>query len=383
MSGTWRLVLFLTIVLGIWSVEHIYVGWRLMSLQWFAGGWPRKTLLVGLLLLGLSYPMGRWLYHLGGNSCGWLLELVGAIWMGVLMLLVCALLVVDVLTLGGLVLRHLAPAARTIAVAVALLASVVALWGGSRPPSVVVEKVTFPALSGGADGFRILHLSDVHLGTLFSQRRMAAMLERVTAVGADAVVITGDLVDADPGAVERFLPRLKTIRAPAGVYAVLGNHEYYAGRVQSRRLLAEAGFRVLDNAADEVAPGLWIAGVPDSRGGGQTGGTEDDLGTALAGIPQGDVVVLLQHAPEREEAAAAAGVGLMLNGHTHGGQIWPFRYLVKLAYPHVAGRYVTGGMTQIVSRGTGFWGPPMRLFAPAEIVVVELVAKTDAALEEK
>ncbi len=372
MTPGWRFVFFLTVVLGVWAAEHVYVGWRMVSLPWFAEGVPRRAIIGGMALLALSYPLGRWLYHAGAHTGGWFFELVGAYWMGVLMLLLCALLVIDVLTLGGLVLRQLVPAARSAAVAVALLAAVAASWGGARPPAVVDEKVHLAGMSQVAEGFRILHLSDMHLGALFSHRRLAAILERVQEVRADAVVITGDFIDADPEAVEVFLPLLRTIRAPAGVYAVLGNHEYYAGRAHSRRLLKDAGFRVLDNEAAEVLPGLWIAGVPDAKGGAQTGGSEDDLEKALAGIPRGEPIVLLQHAPEREAAAAAAGVGLMLNGHTHGGQIWPFEFLVRLAYPHVAGRYQTGAMTQIVSNGTGFWGPPMRLFARAEMIVVEL-----------
>jgi len=373
MTPGWRFVVFLSVVLGVWLAEHVYVGWRLASLRWFAEGGPRKVLIASLVFFASSYLLGRWLDNMGAHAGGWLFEVVGAVWMGVLMLLVCALLVVDVVTLGGLLLRDFVPAARAAAVGVALLAAVVAVWDGARPPRVVREKVALPGLTEGARGFRIVHLSDLHLGTLFGYRRLAAVLTQVASLDGDAVVITGDLIDADAGAVERYVPQLENLRAPAGVFVVLGNHEYYAGRNESRRMFAKAGFRVLDNEAVEVAPGLWIAGVPDSRGGEQTGGDETDLARAVARIPSGDATVLLQHAPEREEEAAAAGIGLMLNGHTHGGQIWPFGYLVKLAYPRVAGRFETASMVQIVSRGTGFWGPPMRLFARAEIIVVELV----------
>jgi predicted MPP superfamily phosphohydrolase len=153
---------------------------------------------------------------------------------------------------------------------------------------------------------------------------------------------------------------------------VLGNHEYYAGRDRSRALLAGAGFTVLDNSSVELAPGLHIAGIPDARGSSQTGAPEADLDAALAGLPADDVVVLLQHAPEAEQRAAKAGVDLMLNGHTHGGQLWPFHYLVQRAYPHYAGVYQVGGMTQVVSRGSGQWGPPMRFLAPSEIYLITL-----------
>jgi predicted MPP superfamily phosphohydrolase len=129
---------------------------------------------------------------------------------------------------------------------------------------------------------------------------------------------------------------------------------------------------VLDNASVELAPGLHLAGVPDARGSAQTGRPEADLDVALAGLPAGDAIVLLQHAPEQERRAADAGVDLMLNGHTHGGQLWPFHYLVQRAYPHYAGLYRVGAMTQIVSRGSGQWGPPMRFLAPSEIYLITL-----------
>jgi predicted MPP superfamily phosphohydrolase len=156
------------------------------------------------------------------------------------------------------------------------------------------------------------------------------------------------------------------------VLAVLGNHEYYAGRERSRALLRDAGFTVLDNAAVEIRPGAWIAGVPDARGGAQTGVPEADLAAALRGVPAEQAIVLLQHSPENEAEAAAAGIDLMLNGHTHGGQIWPFHLLVRTTYPRLAGRFRHGSMTQLVSRGAGSWGPPMRLLAPAEILLITL-----------
>jgi predicted MPP superfamily phosphohydrolase len=122
----------------------------------------------------------------------------------------------------------------------------------------------------------------------------------------------------------------------------------------------------------ELEPCLFVAGVPDARGSQQTGTSEADLGEALAQVGKGAAIVLLQHSPEGESVAANAGVDLMLNGHTHGGQIWPFNFLVKRSYPHIAGTYRVGEMTQVVSRGAGQWGPPMRLFAPAEIIFITL-----------
>ena len=144
-----------------------------------------------------------------------------------------------------------------------------------------------------------------------------------------------------------------------GVYSILGNHEMYAGPERCRDLMRDAGFVVLDSVAVQVAPGLWIAGVPDSGRGPGTDGLEGALETALSEVGEGDAVVFLQHAPGNEDATAASGAGLMLNGHTHGGQIWPFHYMVRRAFPRIAGVHKVNGMTQVISRGAGRWGAPM------------------------
>jgi predicted MPP superfamily phosphohydrolase len=236
----------------------------------------------------------------------------------------------------------------------------------------VEVEVMVPGLPADADGLTVVQISDVHLGTLRGRALLDTVLRRVGELDPDVVAITGDLIDGDAGVVERLLPGLERLRAPLGVFAVLGNHEYYAGRERSRKLLADAGYTVLDNASAEVAPGVFVAGVPDPRGSAQTGEAEADLPAALAGLDPAAAVVLLLHSPEMEAAAAAAGVDVMLNGHTHGGQIWPFHLLVKRAYPSLAGVYGHGSMTQVVSRGAGTWGPPMRLLAPSDVVRLTL-----------
>ncbi len=364
--------MFLAVVLSIWLLEHLYVGWRLWSVPVLAAPWARRALVIALAAGFLSYPLGRILFALGWHPTGRALEYAGALWMGTVFLLFAALLVADVVTLWGLVLRQWAPNVRTAAAALALAAAAVAWVGALRAPRVVEVEARLPGLPAVADGLKLAHVSDVHLGTILGRGRLETVIGIVDALAPDLVAITGDLIDGDAGVVEELLPELRTLRAPRGVYAVLGNHEYYAGRERSRRLLADAGYRVLDNAAVELVAGLWVAGIPDARGSAQTGAPEADLERALAEVPAGAPVVLLQHSPEEEGRAAAAGVDLMLNGHTHGGQIWPFHYLVRRAYPNLAGVFRVGEMTQVVSRGAGQWGPPMRLFAPSDIVLVTL-----------
>lgn len=372
MSTGARFAVFLSVVLTIWLAQHLYVGWRLCSIPCCASTLARR-LLVGFLALGFfTYPLGRLLWHWGWLRTAVVLEWSGAAWMGTLFMLVMALLLAEILTLGGFAPESWTFGVRGTLAVIALIGSVAALIGGMSPPRVIDVDVTIPGLQQSLDGTTLVQLSDVHLGSLLGSRFLSQLIHQVDELKPDVVVVTGDLFDSETDSVERLLPELSRLNAPQGVFAVLGNHEYYAGAERCIHLMEDAGFRVLDNQWDEVLPGLVIAGVPDDRGAHQTGHPGVDLARALDGVPEGSAVILLQHAPEDESVAAAAGVDVMLNGHTHGGQIWPFHILVHREYPHLAGVFHVGNMTQVVSRGTGRWGPPMRLFAPAEIIRLTL-----------
>jgi predicted MPP superfamily phosphohydrolase len=261
---------------------------------------------------------------------------------------------------------------RTGAIGITVVLAVIAWIGGYVRPRTVELDVELPNLPAAADGIVVAHLTDLHLGALIGERRLRSVIEQIHGMNPDFVVITGDLVDGDAGTVETMVPTLNTLTAPLGVYSILGNHEIYAGPDRCRKLMRDSGFVVLDNAAAEVAPGLWVAGVPDSGRGPGSDGLDGALEAALAEVGEGGAVVFLQHSPGNEKATAASGAGLMLNGHTHGGQIWPFHYLVVRAYPLIAGVREIDGMTQVVSRGAGRWGAPMRLFAPSEIYRITL-----------
>ena len=367
-----RFLIFFSIVMGIWLTFHLYVGWRLWSLPLFANPTGHRILLLSLAVLYVSYPLGRYLYHHGWPRIGTVLEYGGGVWMGTLVLLLSALGIVDVVTLFGLVLKPWVMQLRAAAIGVAVLLAIVAWIGGFVRPRTVKLEVELPNLQASADGLVVAHLTDLHLGALIGERRLQSVIEQIDGMNPDVVVVTGDLVDGDAGTVETMVPILKTLTAPLGVYSILGNHEMYAGPERCRDLMRAAEFVVLDNVAAEVMPGLWIAGVPDSGRGPGTDGLDGALENALSEVGEGDTVVFLQHAPGNEQATAASGVGLMLNGHTHGGQIWPFHYMVLRAFPHIAGVHKVDDMTQVISRGAGRWGAPMRLFAPSEIYRITL-----------
>jgi uncharacterized protein len=370
MNG-WRFAIFITLVLTVWVLMHLYVFWRLGTMPWVAAHSSIRGLVLAALGLGLSYPLARVLEARGIHAVAWLLELVGANWIGVLFLLLSAILVVDVVTLGGLLFAQVAPQLRSSAVLVAGLFAVIGIVQGLRAPIVRDFEVRLTGLPAERDGLTLVAISDLHLGTLKGERWLTRLLGRVNDLKPDLVIIVGDLVDGNVRHVETLLPVLRQLRSPLGVWAVTGNHEYYAGLEQNVKLLEAAGYHLLRDRWAEATPGLIIAGVDDLTAREQFGQSDDAVEQALANRPTG-ATILLSHSPLESKRASAAGANLMLSGHTHAGQIWPFNFLVRLKYPLLAGRYEVDGMPLIVGRGTGTWGPPMRLWRPSEILRIRL-----------
>lgn len=372
MQSVWRFVLFISIVLTVWTGMHAYVLWRVLPLA--AAPVLRRIILIVGVALWLSYPLSRFAAHAGLNRTGLILEAAGATWMGVLFLTMCCLLMADVVTGFGWLLPRWVPILRQAALVAAGLLSCLALAQGLRPPAVEDYEVRLADLPAELDGKVLVQLSDLHLGDLLGRRWLEGRLAQVEAIRPDLLLITGDLVDGNAGAVEALLPDLKRFHAPLGVWAVTGNHEFYAGLDRCVALMEAAGLKVLRDRAEEAAPGLVLAGVDDLTARRQFQMDGDPVDRALRGRPPG-ATIFLCHSPLKADEAAAHGVGLMLSGHTHDGQIWPFGYLVRFAYPRLAGRYEVGGMSLIVSRGTGMWGPPMRLFRRSEILRITLRRK--------
>ena len=307
------------------------------------------------------------------------------LWMGVVFLLFAFLGLADAGRVVAWATRKLAlpetPAnperrvllARALAVGVGgVVAGLSAVGVRSAIAGVRVKDVPvrIPNLPPALAGLRLVQISDVHIGPLLQKEWVEGVVERVRALRPDLVAITGDLVDGTVEELrEHVAPLSRLAEAPRGVYFSTGNHEYYSGVDDWLRYLPKLGIRPLANERIEVAPGLDLAGIHDPTGRGRYA---PDLAGALEGRDAARPVVLLAHQPRQFREAARHGVSLTLSGHTHGGQIWPFSWLVALVQPYIAGLHRLGDSQLYVSRGTGFWGPPMRVFAPAEITLLRL-----------
>jgi predicted MPP superfamily phosphohydrolase len=270
--------------------------------------------------------------------------------------------------------------ARAIAAAVGGLGAVLSITAVSRALgewALRTVPVTLRRLPRAHDGFSIVQLTDIHVGPTIGRDFIEALVARVNALNPDLIAITGDLVDGDVATLGPLLEPLRGLRAPHGVFFVTGNHEFISGVEPWVSFLPTLGIRVLQNervTIGEGAAAFELAGVEDFSARRFGGARRPDLHRALDGWDRARELILLAHQPKHAREAAREGVGLVLSGHTHGGQIWPFTYLVRLDQPWIAGLHRTAETQVYVSEGTGYWGPPMRLGTRGEITRVVLRA---------
>lgn len=369
---------FRALLLAALALLHAYVFWRAASaplVRRLAGPWVVAG--VGAVVF-VGSALAILLSHGGSGAPAATLELVAMDWMAALFLMAVALIPVDAVCLSVAPLRELAPRLRGWALGAGVLLAAIAIVQGMRPPVVRSSEVRLADLPENLDGAVLVAVSDLHVGSLLGPDWLAARVAQISSLRPDVIALVGDVVEghgADPAAV---VPVLRRLSAPLGVWAVTGNHELHRGPNGAGRPLEDAGITVLHDRWAQVRPGLVIAGVDDLTSRRRGGGAGDPIGRALAGRPPG-AAILLSHTPWQAQRAASAGVGLMLCGHTHAGQIWPFTYVSQVFYPLVAGRYEVDGMPVIVCRGTGTWGPRMRLWRPSEILRITLRAGSQAA----
>ncbi len=238
---------------------------------------------------------------------------------------------------------------------------------GAKSPSVVAVTVDQKRFSSA---YRIVQISDMHIGGLIDAGFVRQSVETINALSPDLVVITGDLTDAPIEELRAAVDALGALRSRLGTFYVPGNHEYFHGVEATMAYLRRLGITVLGNTHVDLGD-FTICGVYDVFGW-RYGSFEPDIMAATKGIAKEKPTLLLAHQPRFISSLEGFEPSLMLSGHTHGGQIWPFNYLVRLQQPYVKGLHGIGPNRHIyVNSGIGFWGPPMRLGSSAEITLLE------------
>ncbi len=242
------------------------------------------------------------------------------------------------------------------------------------PPDLLQVPVRLRRLDPALRGFRIAVVSDIHLGPLAGRAHTARIVDTINAAEPDLVAIVGDLVDGTVGELGAAAEPLRDLSAPQGTFFVTGNHEYFVDDTASWLTeLERLGVQPLRNENTVIRRGAAafdLVGVNDIAG--EQRAQPPDFDRALTGVDASRPTILLAHQPVLVSEAAARGLDLQLSGHTHGGQMWPFHYVVRMVQPSLAGLSRMDGTQLYVTRGAGFWGPPVRIGAPPDVTVVTL-----------
>lgn len=375
----------MSIFLLLMAVIAVYVVWRgIVPLRLSrAGTWVASLMAVGFML---HYPViSRWWGSMASAEVPrplLLLLMVGCI---AVLLFAAFLLVKDLL--GLLAWLFSKPASRVLLhdrrcigalAALALVLSGFGVWQAVKVPEVRRIEVALPTLPAAFDGYRIVHLTDIHLSRLLQGPWADAVVARSNALAPDAVMISGDLVDGPVTARAADYPPLGKLAARDGVYAVPGNHEYYSGYIEWKQVFERLGMHMLINRHESIrrdGASLVVAGVTDQQAS-RYAQPAPDPAAALAGVPADATVILLDHRPGHAPRNRELGVDLQLSGHTHGGHIVGFdRVVARFNNGFVSGRYDVYGMALYVGNGAGLWpGFAVRIGRPSEITEITLRA---------
>ena len=383
-----RVLFFVVFLGGVLGSLHYYAWTRLVRDPQLPPPWGTVaggTILALGVLLVVAMPASFVLPRRVSGPLVW----IAFVWLGLAFFVVVLLATTDLARLlarvarAALEARAMDPARRLllhrgVAALVALAAVALGVSGLAEALGQVRVKkirISLRRIRPARVGYKIVQLSDVHVGPTIGRAFIEDMVARTNALEPDLIVITGDLVDGTVSVLRDAVAPLAALRAKDGVFFVTGNHEYYSGVDEWIEHLPSLGIRVLRNERVVIGAGpdaFELAGVDDWSAGGRVHGHGPDLPRALEGRDRSRALILLAHQPKQIFEAAQSDVDLQLSGHTHGGQMFPFGYLVRLQQPYVAGFHMHEGTALYVSRGTGYWGPPMRVGSPAEITQIEL-----------
>jgi len=377
------MTLFLASFLSIYGALHFYLFIKARAA--LAPG-PGLSFIMALFLgIMILAPIAvRLLDRHGFHMTAQCLAYVGYTWMGLIFLFFCTALCLDIFNLGMRLLAllpgsgtgRLVWTGRDAFVVLVLSVVLLGIWSGFSAWQIRLDRVLLQTakLPARFERLTIVQISDLHLGMMVGEKRLKRILEMVHRAKPDLLVCTGDLVDAQMDQLDRLADMLVQIRPPLGKFAVLGNHEFYAGIAQSERFLQAAGFEVLRNQRYLLGNLLAIVGVDDPAVGRYQGNRAADQREValLTDLDSQRYTLLLKHRP-LVEIESLGYFDLQLSGHTHGGQIFPFTLITELFYANQSG---LGSLDKdsllYVSRGAGTWGPPMRFLAPPHVTWIEL-----------
>jgi len=352
----------------------------------------RWLVIVLFCLLVISPIVIARLTHSGLTAFALPLAWVTYLWMGFAFIFFSAFIVLDLYNIvvkiaerfGGLdgsrIVFH---APFYSALMVTLLAVIITINGFFAARQINVKWINIPIqkLSSEFESFRIVQITDVHLGLISNEAWVKDLVQTIKDLQPDVVVSTGDLVDMQLDHIGRFADMLRELTPRFGKFAVRGNHEVYAGLYRDVSFFERAGFKMLSNEGIKIADEMTIVGVDDPAVSQRLNIKLPDEESILGRFSQEEFVLFLKHQPV-VEASSIPFFDVQLSGHSHGGQIFPFNFITRLSYPAKMGLSKIGQETWFYqSRGTGTWGPPIRVLVPPEVTVIDLKPPTASQKE--
>ena len=378
-------------LLIFFAVTHAYLYWKLYS-GFGSGPWSWIFPPWAFTAAALSFASRMWMLG-SGRASEWVFAL-SFTWSAIVGMACIGFLFADAMSLAAYIFekctpmplysRFFMPRRRVpvtlVLIVLAVLYSFYEAWAVRRV-DLVLETSKLP---GGAGRLRIVHLTDVHIGGVYTLGRLAKVMDIVRSAKPDLLAITGDLVDGDMSFRGREAELLSTHGARYGAFAVTGNHEFYSGIDQAVEFMTRAKLSLIRDSRVDVA-GISIIGLDDPAKRGRNFAVSLDAEPLPEGLtfPEDTFALLLKHRPQPpQDAAFGRAADLQLSGHTHGGQIWPFGYIARRVNKHVQHLSRRGDAAVYVSNGAGFWGPPLRFLTPPEVTVIDLVKKMEGRKEQ-
>ncbi|MEC0133572.1 MULTISPECIES: metallophosphoesterase [Paenibacillus] len=374
------------LILGLVNFYIGYHGWLLID-EWFSGV-SSAVFWTLFMLIAFAYVIGMIPWPKSVKPIARFFKVIGSYYLACMEFAIITLPLADLLyvILGWSGIDrtyYIAEAGGTILI----LLAVFLVWGSINAWSTVIRTHSIPIDKsiGTSTPLTIAVASDLHLGNIVGNRHLKKMVSQMNAMQPDVILLAGDVLDdsIEPFIRNSMSEQIKQLKARYGVYAVLGNHEYYGGSIKEYTdLMSSIGIKVLQDEVEEVA-GTYIVGRKDKTAEAMEAGGRQSVSSLLEGLDLTRPVIMMDHQPTGFDVAAQAGVDVLLSGHTHRGQIAPNHWITKRLFELDWGYLRKDNLHVVVSSGYGTWGPPIRLASRSEIIKLEVMLEGSKKYSEE
>jgi len=372
-------VIFFSIVFSIYSVGNYYVYTR-ASQAWPFNGWPRTLFNIAFFILWISFIVSRFTGNTELYNTHYLLSWIGSFWLISILYFLIIVLFFDLLRLSNLwfhflpkpnTLKHFE--LKTLALSISFFVVVVVILAGHlnaiKTRITEVDIVSDKPLKGRSE-LTLVSVSDIHMGVLIGKERIQKMVDTINQMKPDIIILAGDILEEGQAPIFKFDigSPLKELKAPLGVYAIPGNHEYIGGIKTAKQYITSLNINWLQDTVVSPDTSFYLIGRNDR----QDNAHRKSLKDLLVGIDSSKYTILLDHQPHNLKEAFDNHIDFQISGHTHSGQFWPFTHLINSIYELSHGYLKKGNTNYYVSSGFGTWGPPVRICTTPEIVVIRV-----------